>query len=412
VQPRQNPWNVVLPNAWPEAPCEMSVSVLGEIEACPRRWALASADFPDLWQQRGYPPRLQLSGLAGTVVHMAAEDATRALVRGGCQSPHAPEAVAVMRELGGYSVLLNRCIDRVLASHRSNPRTVHVMEMIARTLASQIPDMRAHLQGLMGRVRLSGARIGARDGERGQDEKARRPLTPGVYPELDVRVPQIGWRGKIDVLTISEANCEITDFKTGAPQAHHASQVRTYAVLWKRDKELNPTERVANRLTISYRSETVAVDAPSVIELDALADEMVERARLARRAVTDRVPEARPGAETCRYCSVRHMCEEYWTAAAQRKIAEGSVGPSQFTDMELSITGRHGPTSWDGIVGVSRVCGDGRHVVLRTESSGPNLKRDDHVRILDAHVVVPEEETEPAVATLTALSELFLVNRS
>ena len=413
MQPRQDqsPWSIALPRKWPEAPREMSVSVLGEIEACPRRWALGSADFPELWEQRGYPPKLQLSGLAGTIVHMAAEDTTRALVRAGCQSPHAPEAVAVMRQLGGYSALLSRCIDRVLTSHKSNPRAVDLMEMAARTLASQVPDMRAHLQGLLGRVRLSGGSTSVGDGEHGQDEKVRRPLAPGVYPEIEVRAPQIAWRGKIDVLTLSEASCEITDFKTGSAQAHHASQVRTYAVLWNLDKELNPAGRVVDTLTISYRSETVSVEPPSATELDALAHQMVERARLARGAVTDRVPEARPGAETCRYCSVRHLCEDYWTSAAQRKITEESAQPAPFTDIELVITGRHGPTSWDAVVAVSRVGSDGRQVVLRTGSSGPNLKRDDRVRVLDTHFAIPLEETEPGVATLTALSELFLVNR-
>ena len=79
-----SPWTATLPSAWPNAPAEMTVTALAEIEACPRRWALGAAPYPDLWSGRGYPPRVQLSALAGTVVHRALEAITRELVRAGC----------------------------------------------------------------------------------------------------------------------------------------------------------------------------------------------------------------------------------------------------------------------------------------------------------------------------------------
>jgi hypothetical protein len=62
-------WTAAAPAAWPAAPAEMTVTTLGGIESCPRRWALGAAHNPELWSGRGYPPRVQLGALSGTVVH-------------------------------------------------------------------------------------------------------------------------------------------------------------------------------------------------------------------------------------------------------------------------------------------------------------------------------------------------------
>ena len=66
-------WRVVTPTTWPAPPAEMSVSTHAEIDECPRRWALSAADYPDLWSGRGYPQKLQVAALAGSVVHLALE---------------------------------------------------------------------------------------------------------------------------------------------------------------------------------------------------------------------------------------------------------------------------------------------------------------------------------------------------
>ena len=62
-------WRVVTPATWPAPPAEMSVSTYAEIEECPRRWALSSAEYPELWGGRGYPPKLQVAALAGIKTH-------------------------------------------------------------------------------------------------------------------------------------------------------------------------------------------------------------------------------------------------------------------------------------------------------------------------------------------------------
>src|SRR5713101_220448 len=92
----------VAPLTWPEPPGEMTVSTLAEIEACPRRWALMLADYPEIWSGRGYPSKPSLGALTGSVLHLAVETVARELVLAGCPSVEDPMAVGVMRGLGGY----------------------------------------------------------------------------------------------------------------------------------------------------------------------------------------------------------------------------------------------------------------------------------------------------------------------
>src|SRR5262245_12306568 len=107
-------WKAALPATWPRPPETMTVSTLAEIEACPRRWALSTASYPELWNGRGYPQRLFTSALAGTILHLAIETIVKGLVQSGCSSVHDPAAALLMKELGGYTNLLNKCLYRTL----------------------------------------------------------------------------------------------------------------------------------------------------------------------------------------------------------------------------------------------------------------------------------------------------------
>ena len=53
-------WQISNPAEWPKAPKWMSFSTLYELEACPRRWSLNTAEYPTICDQQRYPnlPRL------------------------------------------------------------------------------------------------------------------------------------------------------------------------------------------------------------------------------------------------------------------------------------------------------------------------------------------------------------------
>jgi hypothetical protein len=236
-------------------------------------------------------------------------------------------------------------------------------------------------------------------------------LGPGTYLELELRAPGIGWRGRADLVNVSNTNCEILDFKTGARDEKHLFQIRVYALLWSRDAELNPSSRPADKLTLAYEGANVHVDPPTLAELDSLEGELVDRQDAATRALNARPPEARPSVENCRYCAVRQMCEEYWKFPRWEQ-PESDAAESPFVDMEVSVVARHGSSSWDATVEASRYLRAGGPVLLRLATPGPDLRAHDRIRVLDAHVSEIESgEGRPAVATLNSASEVFLVQR-
>ncbi|MGH3435454.1 MAG: PD-(D/E)XK nuclease family protein [Sciscionella sp.] len=83
---------------WPVPPASWSYSSLNDLEACPRRWMLSRAAYPELWEGSGYPPMPNTAALFGDVVHAALELLVRALVAADCESTGTAAAVAVLKQ--------------------------------------------------------------------------------------------------------------------------------------------------------------------------------------------------------------------------------------------------------------------------------------------------------------------------
>lgn len=397
---------ILTPMTWPDPPTEMSVSAHAEIDECPRRWALRAADYPDIWGGRGYPPKLHMTALAGSVVHLALDVITKQLTWAGVRSVNDPSATQVLRELGGYTRVVEECVERILSPFSDNPRAVPLIEHAQRTLRGQVPTLRARVQSMLARLRLpKGAPPApAASVVKATPSPTRRPLANGTYPEVEVRARKIGWKGKVDLLVLGDEACEITDFKTGAADEGHKFQVRVYAVLWRLDDELNPSGRFADRLVLVYESQDVEVPPPSQQEIDDLARDLLARRKASEVALAARPPAARPDAETCRYCDVRQLCDAYWAGTAQVVTEDGRFG-----DIELKITGRHGPTSWDAVIMRARNLPAKMPALLRLQQPD-DFKAGMRVRVLDGALACdPEDDAAPAIVTLSALSEAYRV---
>jgi CRISPR/Cas system-associated exonuclease Cas4 (RecB family) len=403
TQPATALWTATPPTAWPAPPTDLTFSALKEIEACPRRWALSAASYPTIWAGYGYPQRLQLKALAGTVVHAALETITKELVSAGCPSIQDAAAVGVLQRLGGISVVIHGAIDDLLARTAGNPRAACLMDYYTRTLRAQAPELRSRVQNMLARRILASK---PRSAKAGGGRHERTALREGLYCEIDFRVAQLGWKGRADLLVLASDVCEIIDFKTGEPSEEHVLQLQTYALLWNRDESLNPTGRLATRLVLAHLHADVEVPVPTTAELAELEAQLSTRGAVARAAITVHPPEARPSAQKCRYCGVRQLCETYWRPEIREFIASQAGEMEQrFVDVEVSVQSRHGLKSWDIMIhsGAERVMG-----LLRT-AGNVELVPGQQLRILGAARAVEDIDSNIQCLTIGVLSEMYVV---
>jgi len=410
-------WLVLRPSKWPLAPSWMSYSTLANLEACPRRWALSSAEYPEAWGSHGYPRPPQPAALEGTVVHLSLQKLTGALVRKGCPSLADVTAVSVLKELGGFTAIVLSSLEQALQAYDGNPRATPILDGLRRRLWARVPELRSRVQRFLTRIRPEGSADSAGRFEARSENDARRPLSHGSYAELDLRSHEMSWRGIADLLTVSTDRCEIRDFKTGAPKEEHGLQLRTYALLWSLDRDLNPTGQRADRLVISYEDGDTEVPAPDEGELRSLEDELRKRTVKALADLQAVPPEARPSSENCAYCPVRHLCDEYWPW--YRKASSfGDSTRARYGDVQTKLANQHGPSSWDGVLESGPHLGGGIPMLLRIGCDLPELHPDQRLRLLNVHISVPDEEVagEPrtdrtVVVSMGASSEAFVLER-
>lgn len=387
--------------SWPQPPAVWSYSSLREAEECPRRWMLTRAEYPDIWASSGYPPRPILPALVGEAVHRILELVLLSLRDHGCEVLAAPCGVAVLKDLGGYTKLAERAVDELLTVLDSNPRAKDRLPEFRSALSARVPEMRRRVQGILARTSLRPSLV-RRDAS--IEPGVRMPLGEGSHPEVELRAAELGFVGRVDLLTIHSGACTVTDYKTGAPDPHHADQLRTYALLWSRDRDLNPNEIPVQQLVVSYPTHEEPVDAPTERELAVLAQRLVDRTQGAVQELGVQPPPARPALEMCRRCSVRHLCEAYWSGPAGVTPSRQPLNELSFIDCQLVVGRRNGPRSWIVTLEPSQQSG-----LLRTLTETPPFVPGDHVRLLDV-AYVPDEESGRSILTVTGATEIHVLD--
>lgn len=385
---------------WPAPPQVWGYSSLREAEECPRRWMLTRATYPLVWSRAGYPPRPTLASLFGDIVHRVLELILIELHAHNCRSLADPSSVQVLKSLGGYSKLAEYAIEERLERLEGNPRIAAGIDGLRRTLHARVPDMRQRVQLVIARTLLiprpsTGSQ---REGADGGGE--RGPLAEGSHPEVELRAPSLRLVGRADLITLTGGRCAITDYKTGSPDTHHADQLRTYALLWTRDSELNPDGLPVGRLTVAYTTHDDTVEPPGLAELQVMATDVERRVAHADQELLLRPPPARPAPDLCRYCAVRHLCDDYWV---ELKPGEAVGRDVDFADCEGVITNQNGPRSW-----ILELVPDRRRVLVRTPNESPGFAVGDRLRLLSV-TVAHDEDMQGEIATITAASEVFVV---
>ena len=383
----------------PDAPNRWSYSSLKAIETCPRRYVLSRARYPDLWNRSGYPEVPNPAALFGDVVHDSLEAIVGALASRGCRSASGPEAIAVLKELGGYSEIAKTMLASRLSKLEGNPRlSVGDRDRLRDKLEHRIPEAREEVQHYLHRMTLAPIE-GAGSGSGVASGSSRRPRGVGFHPEATLQADELRLWGRIDLLDVGPEQVDITDYKTGARDESHFDQLRFYAVLWDQDGVSNDKQTPLGTLTASYSSRKATIDAPGAEELQALVYALGTRVAAADALVLSAEPAARTG-EHCGFCSVRPLCSAYWvTTPDPASLKEGT-----WFDFEGIVDERNGIKSW----WLRDLSPQQTPLLLRTTSAHQAFEPGKRLRLLGLRRD-EDPDTDAVVAMLTQTSEVFLV---
>lgn len=405
-----DPWRIILPDTWPSAPEEMSFSAWQRITTCPRQWALLNARYSHVGTATGYPEFTAFPALRGWVIHRVLSAITDALIDAGCGGIADAQAIVVLRNLGGFTSVIAKEIDVVMSRMADNFRMQAHAAAFKVKFTGETPAIRERVQLLLSQLCWTPADPREARPRKTPADKNSGGAGPGVYRELALRAAALRWRGIADLVEVTSSHVTITEFKTGAQTVQHAEQLQTYAVLWRLDERLNPAGRPVDRLVLSYPGKTLAVSPPDSPLIETLEAQLLAKADEARAACAHNPPAAKLGRDTCPFCPVRQLCEEYWDAGAT--VAGGSP-LDQVGDCELLITGANGNRSWRARL--LRIAGSGtpalqQNCVLYANDTitGAPLAAGGHYRVLNCRLQTEDTGTEMAIAVgLTSSSEVF-----
>lgn len=390
-----------------EPPPYWSYSALREVAACPLRYCLEHASYPDLWSHQGYPALPSPASLFGNVVHGALEVILKALSEAAVSSPSDEKATHVLMRLGGLRAVIESETDRQLEPLEENPRLGDERKRrVRRQLREQTQNARAQVQTYLSRTQFvpGPPRAGrATSMHRPSAGPERQELADGSHAEVRLVVEDLRLHGRVDLLMIHGAQVEIVDFKTGAESPNHADQLRLYALLWSADEEANPRQTPATRLSAAYRDHDIDIDVPDPAEMARLSATVAAEISIASREASSDSPAASPAADTCASCSVRHLCHGYWASVAPR---ETPVQDDCWFDFEGAVGEENGQRSWWLLDAAGR-----RQLLLRSATNDPGFAVGNAVRLLGLH-----RESDPDVAfpigAITPASEVFVLEAS
>ncbi len=395
-------WQVQTPLVWPVAPASYSYSSLHEIETCPLRWATAHAGYGSLWPGRGYPRKPAISALSGDVVHRSISTITRASEGPGETGP--ASIAHGLRELGGISKVLERSVIEVVTQWRSNPRAHDDDNHFLLALSRRLPEFRLAVQTALNAMASDPGTVLAQRRSRSPGE--RGALEPGWHSETRLAPASVNCVGVADLIRLSNDLCQIVDYKTGAPSPSHEDQIRLYALLWARDKAVNPSGRLANSLMLVYPGQILDVQSPDDAGLVRLEEATAARTGAAAKAIAGSPPQAQVSVENCRFCDVKQLCSPYWTSASQAAVRETPAPIVR--SLQGFVDGCRGDSTWTVVLELDPYLDCGTAGVV-TVPARWHLTAGQRVRFMDARVDTDAAEIGVRVG-LGSSSELFVVD--
>jgi CRISPR/Cas system-associated exonuclease Cas4 (RecB family) len=405
-------WAVTEPSEQTHAPEWMSFHVYKEALRCPLSVSLQRSSYKQLWDGYGYPSRPSAAAVSGIVVHDAAETVLKKLVQAGVSSLMDPKAMSVLKEQGGFTKVLERSLNTFFADQIANPRFEQFRNDLHRNVKQKIPQMRATLQALLVSQVWTSSTNSTKDlasdiiSIKHEPPTKRFALGTGTSVEIDLEDKTARWRGRADVIEVSQNGCSITDLKSGSASKDHEVQLLVYTMLWREDQDRNPSLIPVMSLAIVYADGKVDVPIPDAAAMQTFREELISSSGSVRKALDSPTVPANPTPDNCRYCPVKLLCGPHWRSLLEVG-ADGLLSSN-----EVSLIESRGDRAWLARVTASPILPVNQQVVIRNYEGGKpfwnEMKAGLSVRLTDGRVSEPEADEIPVI-NLSMMSEALFV---
>jgi hypothetical protein len=319
-----------------------SYTDLAKWRECPRRWWLLRASYraEDGSLRAGYPERYGVAILRGRLVHAALE-AYRRWRKAGAEGEPFRARPFMKAWLDGWEEKESLCNPRVDTGALRAQLSLDLAMADFRVLAAQVKAV----PPAPGAVKSRFSPV----------SPARPPVDA---PEFWIEVDDPPLKGKLDRVRKGT----LIEFKTGRPEEAHREQLSFYALLWWLKFNEVPS---GLELLYTEAGEKLTLDVPTRQELEARAETYrTEICGVNALLASPPVP-AKPAVDTCRYCPVRQLCDQYWSAEETKELrafAPEQEGDSCFLDLHLvKLPGRAGSGA---VVGLAHAAAVGEVRVL------------------------------------------------
>jgi CRISPR/Cas system-associated exonuclease Cas4 (RecB family) len=350
--------------SWASPPKRWSYSSFTSATDCPLRWSLERSKFrfDSNEEPRRYPRFTFFGTLRGTVVHETIDRLMRELRKRGLRSVFDSRAPEALRELGGISSVAQEVAATELQRLVENPRAAGHVDAFSARLERQLQEITSEVKRA---VRRTNSAPTPRSEWRSEENRVVESVacSDGEWSEVELAPQQFPWIGVADHLSVSGDSVSISDYKTGAVDDSHRTQLELYALLWSEDSVKNPAGLLATTLRIVYTRSSRVEEFPGLTpgRLDELNASYSERASEATEQVLRTPPVPKVSPDACRFCGVRQLCSDYWRTPTRRLD-----DPTRGADLRVALTKALSPSLWEVAVLASADLPFGTSLSMRT----------------------------------------------
>jgi len=289
-----NIWTILSPCSPPDINEWWSHTRLEELRSCPKRWWLRHSRYPN-WQDHPYPNATGKATILGRVTHALVEEFADFIKTTGKENISGNDLSTLFKKFSARSRVPKLAEKEVTLEREKNPRFFTKSKSVSISIQQCLNAFK--------RIILT-TPIEQFGSSHGGGETTKRLGRRISGSEVRLQSDKFHVYGVIDGI-VGET---ILEFKTGSRSESHIRQVELYALLYFHVVGKSP--KICKIVyTDGGPSEEFSPDLDRLKAIEHDVRGLLERARLYSEAGS---APAMPDSESCKWCPVRHMCDEYW----------------------------------------------------------------------------------------------------